>query len=157
MSTSLLYPLHLNTSSSPPPIESIVGHEYFHNYTGNRVTCRDWFQLTLKEGLTVLRDQQFSADSIGNLPTCPNTILPPKASLLTTHAITILITIGHGLQRIHDVKALKSKQFPEDAGPTAHSIRPDSYMSPDNFYTPTGNLIPYLECHISITSTDPFL
>ena len=73
-----------------------------------RVTCRDWFQLTLKEGLTVLRDQQFSADSI-----------------------------GAGLQRINDVKTLRSKQFPEDLSPNAHSIRPNSFVSPDNFYTPT--------------------
>jgi aminopeptidase N len=89
-------------------IEGVIGHEYFHNWTGNRVTCRDWFQLTLKEGLTVFRDQQFSADM---------TSAPVK--------------------RIDDVKALRAVQLPEDAGPMAHPIRPDSYISMDNFYTST--------------------
>jgi len=89
-------------------IEGVVGHEYFHNWTGNRVTCRDWFQLTLKEGLTVFRDQLFSADA-------------------TSPAV----------KRIRDVVALRTSQFPEDAGPTAHPIRPESYISMDNFYTPT--------------------
>lgn len=86
----------------------VVGHEYFHNWTGNRVTVRDWFQLTLKEGLTVLRDQLFTADH-------------------TSEAI----------KRIEDVKTLRARQFAEDAGPMAHQIRPNSYISMDNFYTST--------------------
>ena len=86
----------------------MIAHEYFHNWTGNRVTCRDWFQLTLKEGLTVFRDQRFTADM---------TSAPVK--------------------RIQDVRRLRASQFPEDAGPLAHPIRPDSYVSMDNFYTPT--------------------
>jgi aminopeptidase N len=89
-------------------IEAVIGHEYFHNWTGNRVTCRDWFQLTLKEGLTVFRDQRFSAD-------------------MTSNAV----------KRISDVKILRSAQFAEDAGPMKHPIRPDSYISMDNFYTST--------------------
>ncbi len=89
-------------------IESVVAHEYFHNWTGNRVTCRDWFQLTLKEGLTVFRDQRFSAD-------------------MNSAAV----------QRLQDVKMLRSHQFPEDAGPTAHPIRPESYIEMNNFYTAT--------------------
>ena len=89
-------------------IEAVIGHEYFHNWTGNRVTCRDWFQLTLKEGLTVFRDQQFTAD----MTSAP-------------------------LKRIHDVATLRSHQFPEDAGPLAHPIRPEVYIAVDNFYTPT--------------------
>ena len=89
-------------------IEAVIAHEYFHNWTGNRVTCRDWFQLTLKEGLTVFRDQIFSADM---------TSAPVK--------------------RIQDVRRLRASQFPEDAGPMAHPIRPESYVSMDNFYTPT--------------------
>jgi aminopeptidase N len=89
-------------------IEGVIAHEYFHNWTGNRVTCRDWFQLTLKEGLTVFRDQQFSAE-------------------MTSPAV----------KRIDDVKRLRSTQFLEDAGPMAHPIRPESYISMDNFYTPT--------------------
>ena len=89
-------------------VESIVAHEYFHNWTGNRVTCRDWFQLTLKEGLTVYRDQCFSADM---------------------H--------DEGVQRASDVSLLRAAQFPEDASPTAHPIRPESYREINNFYTPT--------------------
>merc|ERR1719199_1483795 len=89
-------------------IEGVVGHEYFHNYTGNRVTCRDWFQLTLKEGLTVYRDQEFSGD-MNSKP----------------------------VQRITDVIRLRSSQFTEDAGPMAHPVRPDSYIKMDNFYTVT--------------------
>ena len=89
-------------------IESIIAHEYFHNWTGNRVTCRDWFQLTLKEGLTVFRDQEFSAD-------------------LNSRAVC----------RIEDVRALRDSQFVEDAGPNAHPIKPASYMEINNFYTPT--------------------
>ena len=89
-------------------IESVVAHEYFHNWTGNRVTCRDWFQLTLKEGLTVFRDQEFSAD-------------------MTSRAV----------QRVKDVTRLRTAQFAEDAGPLAHPIRPESYIEMNNFYTAT--------------------
>jgi len=96
------------TDSDYEGIEGVIGHEYFHNYTGNRITCRDWFQLTLKEGLTVFRDQQFSAD-MGDA----------------------------ALKRIDDVNVLRSVQFREDMGPMAHPIRPDSYVAMDNFYTST--------------------
>ena len=89
-------------------IESVVAHEYFHNWTGNRITCRDWFQLCLKEGLTVFRDQSFSADMR-----------------------------GEAVQRIKDVKALRARQFSEDQGPLAHPVRPSSYLKIDNFYTAT--------------------
>ena len=89
-------------------IESVVAHEYFHNWTGNRITCRDWFQLCLKEGLTVFRDQAFSADMR-----------------------------GEAVQRIKDVKALRARQFAEDQGPLAHPVRPSSYLKIDNFYTAT--------------------
>ena len=89
-------------------IQGVIGHEYFHNWTGNRVTCKDWFQLTLKEGLTVFRDQQFSAD-MGSA----------------------------AVKRIEDVKILRAVQFREDSGPMAHPIRPDSYIAMDNFYTST--------------------
>jgi aminopeptidase N len=89
-------------------IEEVIGHEYFHNWTGNRVTCRDWFQLSLKEGLTVFRDQQFAAD-------------------MTSRAV----------KRIEDVRVLRNVQFPEDAGPMAHPVRPASYVEINNFYTPT--------------------
>ena len=89
-------------------IQSVIAHEYFHNWTGNRITCRDWFQLTLKEGLTVFRDQCFSAD------------LNSKE-----------------VQRIEDVKALRERQFVEDSSPTAHPIQPNSYMAINNFYTAT--------------------
>ena len=93
-------------------IESVVGHEYFHNWTGNRVTCRDWFQLSLKEGLTVFRDQEFSQDLSG------------EAS-------------ARAVKRIEDVRVLRIAQFPEDAGPMAHPVRPDSYVEINNFYTVT--------------------
>lgn len=93
-------------------IESIVGHEYFHNWTGDRITLRDWFQLTLKEGLTVFREQEFTAD-----------MQPDESS--------------RAVARIHAVRALRSSQFPEDAGPMAHPIRPESYREIDNFYTMT--------------------
>lgn len=89
-------------------ILGVIGHEYFHNWTGNRVTCRDWFQLSLKEGLTVFRDQEFSAD-LGS----------------------------RGVKRIEDVRVLRSSQFPQDAGPMAHPVRPDSYIEINNFYTVT--------------------
>ena len=89
-------------------IEAIIAHEYFHNWTGNRITCRDWFQLSLKEGLTVFRDQEFSADM-------RNT----------------------DVRRIEDVKALRNRQFREDNGPLAHSVRPESFVEINNFYTAT--------------------
>jgi aminopeptidase N len=89
-------------------IEGVIAHEYFHNWSGNRVTCRDWFQLSLKEGFTVLRDQLFSQDMQ-----------------------------GEAVKRIEDVRLLRSVQFPEDSGPLAHPIRPDSFREISNFYTPT--------------------
>jgi aminopeptidase N len=89
-------------------IESVIAHEYFHNWTGNRVTCRDWFQLSLKEGLTVFRDQEFSADMF-----------------------------SRAIQRIGDVRVLRNHQFTEDAGPMAHPVRPASYQEINNFYTST--------------------
>ncbi len=89
-------------------VEAVVAHEYFHNWTGNRVTCRDWFQLSLKEGLTVFRDQEFSAD-MGS----------------------------RAVKRIEDVRILRQHQFAEDSGPMAHAVRPDSYMEINNFYTVT--------------------
>jgi len=89
-------------------IESVVAHEYFHNWTGDRITCRDWFQLCLKEGLTVFRDQEFSADQR-----------------------------SRPVQRIKDVKRLRARQFAEDSGPLAHPVRPTSYVKIDNFYTAT--------------------
>lgn len=89
-------------------IEGVIAHEYFHNWTGNRITCRDWFQLSLKEGLTVFRDQEFSAD-MGS----------------------------RGVKRIDDVRLLRSHQFAEDASPMAHPVRPDSYIEINNFYTTT--------------------
>jgi aminopeptidase N len=89
-------------------IDRVVAHEYFHNWTGNRVTCRDWFQLSLKEGLTVFRDQEFGAD-----------------------------TYSRAVTRIQEVRGLRAAQFPEDAGPMAHPVRPQSYMEISNFYTAT--------------------
>jgi aminopeptidase N len=100
-------------------IESIVGHEYFHNWTGNRVTCRDWFQLSLKEGLTVFRDQEFSAD------------------MMAEHAAGEAAAFARAVKRIDDVRALRAAQFPEDAGPMAHPVRPESYQEIGNFYTAT--------------------
>ncbi|WP_138379630.1 aminopeptidase N [Luteithermobacter gelatinilyticus] len=96
------------TDSDFAAVESVVAHEYFHNWTGNRVTCRDWFQLSLKEGLTVFRDQEFSAD-MGS----------------------------RAVKRIEDVRMLRQHQFAEDAGPMAHPVRPDNYMEINNFYTVT--------------------
>lgn len=93
-------------------IEAVVAHEYFHNWTGNRVTCRDWFQLSLKEGLTVFRDQEFTADMIGT-------------------------ATGRAVTRIDQVRTLRQAQFPEDAGPMAHPVRPDSFVEINNFYTVT--------------------
>ena len=89
-------------------VEGVIAHEYFHNWSGNRITCRDWFQLSLKEGFTVLRDQLFSQDMR-----------------------------GEAVKRIEDVRILRAAQFPEDAGPLAHPIRPDSYREISNFYTAT--------------------
>ncbi|MGR8921151.1 MAG: aminopeptidase N, partial [Gammaproteobacteria bacterium] len=89
-------------------LDRVVAHEYFHNWTGNRVTCRDWFQLSLKEGLTVFRDQQYGGDRY-----------------------------SHAVQRIQEVRLLRQAQFPEDAGPMAHPVRPESYIEISNFYTAT--------------------
>ncbi len=96
------------TDADYAAIESIVAHEYFHNWTGNRITCRDWFQLCLKEGLTVFRDQEFTSDQR-----------------------------SRAVKRIADVRMLRSHQFPEDGGPLAHPVRPDSYIEINNFYTAT--------------------
>lgn len=96
------------TDSDYLGVESVIAHEYFHNWTGNRVTCRDWFQLSLKEGLTVFRDQEFSAD-------------------MNSAAV----------KRIDDVRLLRQFQFPEDAGPMAHPVRPEAYLEINNFYTTT--------------------
>ncbi|MEQ1669426.1 MAG: aminopeptidase N [Hyphomicrobium sp.] len=96
------------TDGNYEAIESVVAHEYFHNWTGNRITCRDWFQLCLKEGLTVYRDQEFSSDERSRT-----------------------------VQRISDVRQLQALQFPEDQGPLAHPVRPESYIEINNFYTPT--------------------
>src|SRR5260221_1203643 len=89
-------------------VEAIIAHEYFHNWTGNRITCRDWFQLCLKEGLTVYRDQEFSSD-----------------------------VRSRRVSRTSDVRSLHARQFPEDAGPLAHPVRPEAYHEINNFYTPT--------------------
>ena len=100
-------------------VEAVIGHEYFHNYTGNRITCRDWFQLTLKEGLTVLRDQEFTADQLAE-------------GLDEAQAAS-----ARAVKRIDDVRTLRAHQFPEDAGPMAHPIRPQQYEEIRNFYTAT--------------------
>jgi aminopeptidase N len=107
-SSLLLADADTATDQNYERIESVIAHEYFHNWTGDRITCRDWFQLCLKEGLTVFRDQSFSADQR-----------------------------GQAVQRIKDVKALRARQFAEDAGPLAHPVRPSSYLKIDNFYTAT--------------------
>ena len=112
------------TDADYASIESVVAHEYFHNWTGNRITCRDWFQLCLKEGLTVYRDQEFSADQR-----------------------------SRAVGRIANVRALRAAQFPEDAGPLAHNVRPDSYNEINNFYTATvyekgAEIIRMLRCLI---------
>ena len=96
------------TDKDKEVIEAVIAHEYFHNWTGNRVTCRDWFQLTLKEGLTVFRDQEFTSD-----------------------------TASRPIKRIEDARVIKEYQFSEDAGPNKHPIRPESYMEVDNLYTAT--------------------
>ncbi len=107
-------------------IESVVGHEYFHNWTGNRITCRDWFQLSLKEGLTVFRDQEFSQDMAGPVGAAGGAggSFSPSAT-------------ARAVRRIEDVRNLRQMQFPEDAGPMAHAVRPDSYVEINNFYTAT--------------------
>jgi aminopeptidase N len=110
----------LATDQDFAAIESIVAHEYFHNWTGNRITCRSWFELTLKEGLTVFRDQEFSADMMA----------APAPDARSAHT-------ARAAKRIADVRMLRSSQFPEDAGPMAHPIRPDSYQEINNFYTLT--------------------
>ncbi len=97
-----------STDADYAGIETVVGHEYFHNWTGDRITCRDWFQLSLKEGLTVFRDQEFSSDMR-----------------------------ARPVKRIEEVRGLRDRQFPEDAGPLAHPVRPDSYIEINNFYTAT--------------------
>jgi aminopeptidase N len=96
------------TDADYQAIDSVVAHEYFHNWTGDRVTCRDWFQLSLKEGLTVFRDQEYSAD-----------------------------LYSRAVERIQNVRMLRAGQFPEDAGPMKHPVRPQSYMEIRNFYTMT--------------------
>jgi aminopeptidase N len=107
-SSLLLADAETATDADYERIESVIAHEYFHNWTGDRITCRDWFQLCLKEGLTVFRDQEFSADQR-----------------------------SRAVQRIKDVKQLRARQFAEDAGPLAHPVRPSSYLKIDNFYTAT--------------------
>lgn len=107
------------TDANYQAIEAVIGHEYFHNWTGNRVTCRDWFQLSLKEGLTVFRDQEFTAD------------------MLALDSDATLAMSARAVKRIDDVTLLRAAQFPEDAGPMAHPIRPESYQEISNFYTAT--------------------
>lgn len=107
-SSLLLADAQTATDADYSRIESVIAHEYFHNWSGNRVTCRDWFQLSLKEGFTVFRDQEFSAD-------------------MRSRAVT----------RIQNIIALRARQFPEDQGPNAHSVRPHEYAAIDNFYTST--------------------
>ncbi|HEY5411179.1 MAG TPA: aminopeptidase N [Caulobacteraceae bacterium] len=107
-SSLLLADADTATDANYERIESVIAHEYFHNWTGDRITCRDWFQLCLKEGLTVFRDQSFSADQR-----------------------------GHAVQRIKDVRSLRARQFAEDSGPLAHPVRPTSFVKIDNFYTAT--------------------
>ncbi|MFM8589924.1 MAG: aminopeptidase N [Limnohabitans sp.] len=116
-------------------IESVVGHEYFHNWTGNRITCRDWFQLSLKEGLTVFRDQEFSQDMAGQ----------PSA---------------RAVKRIEDVRILRTVQFAEDAGPMAHPVRPDQYVEINNFYTVTiyekgAELVRMMQTLVASPASDP--
>jgi aminopeptidase N len=108
------------TDADYAEIEAVVGHEYFHNWTGNRVTCRDWFQLSLKEGLTVYREQEFMRDMLElgfSDPACARSACSAP--------------------RIEAVRTLRTTQFAEDAGPMAHSVRPDAYLEINNFYTPT--------------------
>jgi aminopeptidase N len=108
------------TDADYAEIEAVVGHEYFHNWTGNRVTCRDWFQLCLKEGLTVYREQEFVRDMLER-------DLPDPECAQSARSVP----------RIEAIRALRSAQFAEDAGPMAHPVRPDSYLEINNFYTAT--------------------
>jgi len=117
------------TDANYSAIEAVIGHEYFHNWTGNRVTCRDWFQLSLKEGLTVFRDQEFTADMMARALDEQTDLTPQALARAQTSARTV--------KRIDDVTMLRAAQFPEDAGPMAHPIRPDSYQEIGNFYTAT--------------------
>lgn len=110
---------HSATDKDYELVQAVIGHEYFHNWTGNRITCRDWFQLTLKEGLTVLRDQEFTADMLAE-------------GLTAEQAAS-----SRAVKRIEDVRTLRAHQFPEDAGPMAHPIRPAEYQEIRNFYTAT--------------------
>ncbi|MEP5761816.1 MAG: aminopeptidase N [Litoreibacter sp.] len=107
-SSAVLASPETSTDANFERIEAIIAHEYFHNWTGNRITCRDWFQLCLKEGLTVFRDQKFTGD-----------------------------TRGHAVARINDVLSLRARQFREDNGPLAHPVRPESFVEINNFYTAT--------------------
>jgi len=107
------------TDANYEGIEAVIGHEYFHNWTGNRVTCRDWFQLSLKEGLTVFRDQEFTAD------------------MMARGLDAAAAASARAVKRIDDVVTLRAAQYPEDAGPMAHPIRPESYQEIGNFYTAT--------------------
>ena len=107
------------TDANYAGIEAVIGHEYFHNWTGNRVTCRDWFQLSLKEGLTVFREQEFSAD------------------MMSIGLTQDMAKTARAVKRIDDVNLLKIHQFPEDAGPMSHPIRPNNYEEITNFYTHT--------------------
>ncbi len=107
------------TDANYQAIEAVIGHEYFHNWTGNRVTCRDWFQLSLKEGLTVFRDQEFTAD------------------MMAQGLDAAAAASARAIKRIDDVVALRGAQFSEDSGPMAHPIRPESYQEIGNFYTAT--------------------
>ncbi|MBV7485694.1 aminopeptidase N [Bordetella sp. BOR01] len=110
---------HTATDANYEGIEAVIGHEYFHNWTGNRVTCRDWFQLSLKEGLTVFRDQEFTAD------------------MMARELDAAAAASARAVKRIDDVVTLRAAQYPEDAGPMAHPIRPESYQEIGNFYTAT--------------------
>lgn len=118
------------TDANYSAIEAVIGHEYFHNWTGNRVTCRDWFQLSLKEGLTVFRDQEFTADMMAEA-------VREHASQLDDNELHRAQNSARTVKRIDDVLALRAAQFPEDAGPMAHPIRPESYQEIGNFYTAT--------------------
>ena len=118
-------------------IESVVGHEYFHNWTGNRVTCRDWFQLTLKEGLTVFRDQEFSADMAAAAAVAATSIEGTQVLGVSAASSDAAAGSARAVLRIAQIRTLKALQFPEDAGPMAHPVRPESYSAIDNFYTMT--------------------
>lgn len=118
-SSCILSSNEISTDSDYNHIESIVAHEYFHNWTGNRVTCRDWFQLSLKEGLTVFREQEFTSD------------------MISENLNGDISNSARAIKRIDDVIYLRSNQFPEDSSPMAHPVQPDSYKEISNFYTST--------------------